>query len=324
MTDFLPESAWAEPASTCPPDFWESTRSSPLAEPPSAPPQLTTRNAPVVRPAAALAADVHELLQSMARKRVPRLDAVRRKLREARASMDLAAIGPSAQALQAATTALDFLDGRTGGERGADFLRQGQSLQRAGRELSSSLASFLERQGIATSVARLVWIELVLESGSLHKRVRQGAHWLLQMEKDLQQQRRQASAGVASRALDELSRHAQAMHQRLQTVHRLCGDARRVHTLCEQLASEHGALCTTLQARVQPALAALQHTLEPLLEAAAYRALVPTELIAAIDAHHALQVELTGALAQLERLHDGNEELASQLASMEVLAARVA
>jgi hypothetical protein len=74
---------------------------------------------------------------------------------------------------------------------------------------------------------------------------------------------------------------------------------------------------------VQPALATLEYALEPLLEAAAYRALVPTELIAAIDAHHALQVELTRALAQIERLHEGNEELAGELASMEVLAARV-
>jgi hypothetical protein len=321
MTDFMPESAGAGPESSSPPDFWESTRSALLAEPSPAP-SPAPRSARVARPAAALAADVHELLQSMARTRVPRLDAVRRKLREARACMDLAAIAPSAQALQAATTALDFLDGRTGGERGADFLRQGEALQRAGRELSASLSTFLERQGIATPVARLVWIELVLESASLHKRVRQGAHWLVQMQKELQGQRRQAGAGVASRALDELARRSRAMHQRLHTVHRLCGDARRVHTLCEQLAAEHGALCTTLQARVQPALATLAYALEPLLEAAAYRALVPTELIAAIDAHHALQVELTRALAQIERLHDGNEELAGELASMEVLAAR--
>lgn len=322
MTDLLPDSAWAEPTTQAPPDFRESTCPAPLAEP--APPQShAPRSASVVRPAAALAADVHALLQSMARKRVPRLDAVRRQLREARACMDLAAIGPSAQALRAATTALDFLDGRTGGERGADFLRQGQALQRAGRDLSASLSTFLQRQGIATPVARLVWIELVLESGSLHKRVRQGAHWLVQMERELRKQRRQAGADVAARALDELARRAQAMHQRLKTVHRVCRDARRVHALCEQLSAEHGALCTTLQSRVQPAIADLQRALEPLLEAAAYRALVPTELIAAIDAHHALQVELTGALAQIEQLHDGNEELASQLASMEILAARV-
>jgi hypothetical protein len=321
MTDFMPESAGTEFQASPSPDFCESSRA-PLPEPPPAP-SSAPGPARSVRPAAALAADVHELLQSMARKRVPRLVAVRRQLREARSCMDLEAIGPSAQALQAATSTLDFLDGRTGGERGADFLRQGQALQTAGRELSASLSTFLERQGIATSVARLVWIELVLESGSLHKRVRQGAHWLLQMEKDLRAQRRQASAGVASSALDELARRARAMHERLRTVHRLCCDARRVHTLCEQLAAEHGALCASLQARVQPAIATLQQALEPLLEAAAYRALVPTELVAPIDAHHALQVELTLTLAQIERLHDGNEELARQLASMEMLAARV-
>jgi hypothetical protein len=162
-----------------------------------------------------------------------------------------------------------------------------------------------------------VWIDLVLESGSLRKRVRQAARWLAEMDQDLVARRKGATSEVTARAIDELARRANGMHARLQNVHRLCGDARSVHTLCEQLARDRSALCATLQDKVRPACAALDEALQPLLHAAAYRALVPTELIGAIDAGHALQVVLTQAAAQILRLRADDDELVTQLAWME-------
>ena len=67
---------------------------------------------------------------------------------------------------------------------------------------------------------------------------------------------------------------------------------------------------------MHPGTQALDQGLQPLLHAVAYRALVPTELMGAIDARHALQVALTQANAQLARLHAGDRELATQLAAM--------
>ena len=309
MTDSMPESAWAEPAATSP-DFPESTLSAPLPQPSPPAPRAEPRPAP------ALASDVNELLESMARKRVPRLAAVRQHLQQTGAALNLAQIEEPLLALHAATTALDFLAGLQGGAAGAEFLGQGLAFTTAAAAWESRMASFLERHASGLPVARLVGIELVLESGSLHKRVRQGAHWLAEMDQDLRHRRRTANSSVASGAIDELARRAKAMHARLQAVHRLCGHARRVHGLCEQQAHARADLCETLQLRVHAACHALGQALQPLLHAIAYRALVPTELIGAIDARHALQVELTQARAQLARLHAGERELAKQLASM--------
>ena len=313
MTDLMPESAWAEAAASSP-DFSESTRPAPLPQPSS--PPLPARRAER-RPAPALAADVNELLESMARKRVPRLKAVRHRLQQARAALNLAQIEEPLQALHTATSALDFLAGRQGGAAAAGFVQQGLAFTAAAAEWEARMASFLQRHASGVPVARLVGIDLVLESGSLHKRVRQGAHWLAEMDRDLLSRRRTANSAVASRAIDELARRAKAMHERLQAVHRLCGHARRVHGLAEEQADERAHLCETLQLRVHPASYALHQALQPLLHAVAHRPLVPTELIVAIDARHALQVELTQAGAQLARLHAGERELATQLASME-------
>jgi hypothetical protein len=136
------------------------------------------------------------------------------------------------------------------------------------------------------------------------------------MDQDLAQRRRQAPPGVAQRAIDELARRGAAMHERLQAVHRLCSEARSVHTASEQLAGERAVLCTTLLDRVLPACTQLDGELQRLLHAAAYRALVPTELIAAIDARHALQVELTQAAAQIIRLQGVEQQLLARLAQM--------
>src|SRR3954468_1150385 len=107
MTDLLPESSWSEPAAHSGADFWESSRPAPLQEQRAARPSQRAQR----RPAAALAADVNELLESMARKRVPRLDAVRGRLCEARRGIPLASVEEALQALQATTTDVDFLGG---------------------------------------------------------------------------------------------------------------------------------------------------------------------------------------------------------------------
>ena len=66
-----------------------------------------------------------------------------------------------------------------------------------------------------------------------------------------------------------------------------------------------------------PACRGLEQELQLLLTAAGYRALVPEELIAAIDASHGLQVELAHAAARLARLRAADAELSAQLSAME-------
>jgi hypothetical protein len=312
MTEFPPESAWSESMHASDRDFWESTRPAPFQERRLSRPSLHAQR----RPAAALAADVNELLESMAVKRVPRLDGVRARLAAARSGLRPDTTDQALHALHAATTALDFLGSRNG-DRAAEFVRQGEALVAASLALRSLSAAFLARHGSEAPVARLVWIDLVLESGSLQKRVRQAARWLAEMDQDLVARRKWTQSDVSARAIEELARRGQAMHARVQTVHRLCTHARSVHVVCEQLAERHAALCATLQERVAPACHRLEQALAPLLVAAARRALQPNELIAAIDARHELQVVLTQAGAQIIRLQEGDAELAAQLSWME-------
>lgn len=312
MTDFLPESAWSESASSGGADYQDTSRPAPLLELRATRPSQRAQR----RPAAALAANVNELLVSLARKRVPRLDAVRERLL-ARPGLPLAPVEDALHALHAATTALDFLAGRSGGERGKDFLRQGDALAAQGSRLNTVVTEFLHREAVQGPLARLNWIDLVVESASLRKRVRRGAHWLAEMDQDLVYRRRDAHNEVAVRAIEELSRRGVAMHERLHAVHRLCTQARAVHALSERVAVERSALCTVLQQRVLPAYERMDESVQPLLHAAAYRALVPTELVGAIDALHELQVVLTQAAAQILRLQDLDRELALQLAAME-------
>lgn len=312
MTDFMPQSRWSDTPSTAAPEFWESSRPAPNQEANAARPagRALRRSAP------ALAADVNELLESMARKRVPRLDAVRERVVQARTGMELDGVEEALRALHGATTALDFLAGRCGGEQSTDFLRQGEVLAAAMEAVAGLVTPFVERHGSESPVARLVWIDLVLESGSLHKRVRQGAHWLAEMDRDLLVRRKGPNTDVTLRAIEQLARRGAAMHEKLQTAHRLCRQARTVHGLCEQVAAERSALCTQLQAEVLPACKELEQALQPLLHAAGYRALVPTELIGAIDARHTLQVALTQAAAQVAQLRAGEQDIANQLQEM--------
>jgi hypothetical protein len=310
MTDFMPESTFAA-SSGMAKMVWGTDSDAPP------PPPRPEREA---RSAASLAAATNQLLEAMVERRVPRLEHARRKLQNTRASTDLTEIDTAVKQLQAETAALDFLAGRSGGDRSPEFLQQGASLAAAAERFGAASSFFTNQHLTHGSVARLLWIELVLEGDSLRKRVRQGARWLAQMDRDLVARRAAATADITHRALEELGRRGQNLHERLHTVHRLCGHARGVHALCEQLAEQRTNFCQTLQVRVAPASQALQQALQPLLEAAGYRPLVPEELISVIEARHALQVFLAQAAAEIVRLHGGDRELAAQLAWMEAKA----
>lgn len=315
MTDFSAESAFAGPTSLVPQMVWGSDSDGSFEPPaPALPPQ---------RSAAALAAATNQLLEALVAKRVPRVDALRLKLQRARPQA-LGEIEHAVNLLHAEMETLDFLAGRGGGDRAPDFSRQGEAVIAASQRLAGVAAALVERHSTQGPVARLLWIELVLESDSLRKRVRQGAHWLAQMNRDLGTRRAAAVAEISQRALDELARRGTSLHQRLQVVHRLCGHARSIHAVCEQMAEQRTALCENLQEKVGPAAARLQAALQPLLDAVSYRPLVPEELMAAIEAQHVVQVCLTQAAAQIVRLQAGDEELTSQLAAMEEKVASLA
>src|SRR3569623_1319792 len=143
------------------------------------------------------------------------------------------------------------------------------------------------------------------------------------MDQDLVQRRRGSNTEVTLRAIDELARRGVTMHERLQSVHRLCNLARAIHGLSEDMAAERAGLWATLQDRVLPACSELDDALQPLLHAAAYRVLVPTELVVAIDASHTLQVGVTQAAAQIVRLRTRDQELALQLGELHDRARRL-
>lgn len=306
MTDMSPESSLSGFASLVPQGFWSP------AEEPSVP-----RPAATQKSAASLASAAQHLLDSMVRKRVPRMETLRRQLQSAGTGPGLEHIDAAIEQLHTAMGELDFLAGRSGGEAATDFARQGAVVATASDHLHGLASAFAEHHATQGPVSRLLWIELVLESASLQKRVRQGAHWLAQMDKELHARRQAATAEVTHRALEELGRRGRVLHERLQTVHRLCGHARSVHLLCEQLAGQRTDLCAALQEKIRPAGARLQGALQPLLEAVAYRPLVPEELMAAIEAHHQMQVLLTQARAEVALLQSCSQELASHLAWIE-------
>ena len=319
MTDSPSESTMSGLSSLTPQTFWVATSPSPIAPKPT----RVVTVLPAQSSAASLAAATHHLLDSMVSKRLPRIDKLRRQLQQSGLGAGLAEIDVAVRGLQDVVEALDFLGGRSGGEKAGEFVLQGAAFGTASERLTALAASFAERNTTEGPVVRLLWIELVLESRSLHKRVRQGAHWMAQLDRDLRVRRSAASSDVTQRALGELTRRAQALHERLQTVHRLCGHVRTVHGVCEQIATLRSELATTLNERVLPARLQLHEALQPLLEAAAYRPLVPEELMAAIEARHQLQVALTQAAAEVVRLLASRDELASLLAAMEEKATRL-
>jgi hypothetical protein len=320
MTD-VTEPSLSGFSSLAPQTFWVSTKPAPLA------PARASRGVtvlPTQSSAASLAAATHQLLESMVGKRVPRLEKLRNQLQQhADIGTGFAQMEEAVHQLHEGMGALDFLGGRNGGDQAADFVQHGVALTTASEHLAGLAAAFTEANGVDAPVMRLLWIELVLESRSLHKRVRQGAVWLAQLDRDLRVRRTAASSDVTQRALGELSRRAQGLHERLQTVHRLCGHVRTLHGICEQLATQRGTLSATLQEKVLPARQRLHDALQPLLDAASYRTLVPEELMAAIETRHELQVALTQAGAEIIRLQASRDELASQLAAMEDKARRL-
>ncbi|MBE7369373.1 hypothetical protein [Ramlibacter pallidus] len=307
MTDFTPESQLSGYPSLVPQGMWTDAQEPTPARPASAPQQS----------AASLAAAAQHLLDSMVRKRVPRVDALRRQLQLATAGPSLEHVDAALADLHDAIAALDFIAGRNGGDRALEFLQQCAAIHRAGKSLQDLAGRLTEHHATQAPVSRLLWIELVLESASLQKRVRQGAHWLAQMDRELHKRRQSATAEVSHRALEELGRRGRTLRERLQTVHRLCGLARSVHAACEQLAQQRAVLGTTLQVKVPAAGDRLHDALQPLIEALAYRPLVPEELVAAIDTRHAMQVTLTQARAEVALLQSGVQDLAVQLAGIE-------
>lgn len=313
MTDFAPESAFA-PSSHVPQMVWGSDSDGSFEPPPPA--------QPAPRSAAALATATNQLLEALVAKRVPRIDVLRRRLQEALPA-DLPTVHDAVQQLQAGMEALDFLAARDG-ERLPLFLRGGEAVVAASARLAGLGTTLAQAHVTDLPVVRLVWIEMVLESDSLRKRVRQGANWIAQMNRDLASRRAAATLDVTRQALDELGKRGSALHRRLQLVHRLCGHARGIHALCEQLLEQRSGLCATLQDKVEPACGRLRTALQPLLVAAAYRPLVPEELLGAVEAHHEAQVCLAQAAAQLVQLRAGEQELAAQLAGMEEKAAGLA
>lgn len=309
MTDMSPESSLSGFASLVPQGFWSPTEEA------SAPKPAATGSPQ--KSAASLASAAQHLLDSMVRKRVPRMETLRRQLQSAGCGPSLEHIAAAIQQLHSAMAALDFLAGRSGGEAATDFARQGVVVATASEHLQGLASAFAEHHATQGPVSRLLWIELVLESASLQKRVRQGAHWLAQMDRELHARRQAATAEVTHRALEELGRRGRALHERLQTVHRLCGHARSVHVLCEQLAGQRTGLCAALQDKIRPAGTQLQGALQPLLEAVAYRPLVPEELMAAIEARHRMQVLLTQARAEVALVQSASQEIASHLTWIE-------
>jgi hypothetical protein len=321
MSDPTPDSSQSGFSSLSPQTFWVSTKEAPL---PAPRPTRGVTVLPAQSSAASLAAATHQLLDSMVGKRVPRLEKLRKQLQQhANIGSGFAQMEEAVHKLHEGTAALDFLGGRNGGDKAADFVRHGAALTGASEHLAGLAAAFTEANGVDAPVMRLLWIELVLESRSLHKRVRQGAVWLAQLDRDLRTRRTATSSDVTQRALSELSRRAQGLHERLQTVHRLCGHVRTLHVVCEQLATQRGTLSATLQEKVLPARQGLHDALQPLLEAASYRTLVPEELMAAIEARHVLQVALTQAGAEIIQLQASRDALASQLVGMEEKALRL-
>lgn len=311
MTDFISLSSIGDPSSFPEPP-WAASAPPPRRQRPAPP------RAPVpARSVATIAATVHQLLAGLSERRVPRVDQLRQQLQQAECGWDLRETTHALRALHDATGALDFLAGRGGQAKGEEFRQQGVTVGAAARRLGSAAMVFLGKQASDAAVARLLWIDLQLECHELEKRVRKGLGWVVDMEHELAQRQEAATAEVSQRALQELARRCQSLEDRLHLVNGLCGAARAARGLGQQVARQRTAVAASLQDKVRPRGLALQHALQPLLDAAGTRALEAAELLAAIDARHDLQVALTEAGADLLQLQSLQKELDAQLAWME-------
>jgi hypothetical protein len=269
------------------------------------------------RSASSLAAAAQQLLQGLTGKRVPRLGTLRQRLQDAEATWDPRELDRALHALQDASAAVDFMPARGRDFPVAEFRRQAGAVGTAARRLATLGLHFIGRHAADAAITHLLWGELLMESRSIDKRVREGLHWLRDMEQELATRRAAATAPVSQQALEELSRRREALEDRLHLVQGVCGAARAARALGDQVQAHRAAVCSLLQDEVRPASLKLQHRLQGLLEAAQGRAPEPAELLAAIENRHEVEVAVTRAVAELEHLHALQQELATQLAWME-------
>jgi hypothetical protein len=268
------------------------------------------------RSASSLASAAHQLLHGLAGRRVPRLGNVRERLQNAEATWDLRELDRTLHALQHASAEVDFLPARGRPFPLAEFQRQAGTVDAAARRLATIGLHFVGRHAADSAVTRLLWAELLMESRSIDKRVRQGLNWLRDMEQELAMRRAAATAEVSHRALQELGRRGEVLEDKLHLVQGLCGAARAARNLGDQVQAHRSALCNLLHDEVRPASLKLQQRLQALLEGAQARHPEPAELLAAIDSRHELEVAVTRCVAELHHLQCLQNELQTQLAWM--------
>ena len=269
------------------------------------------------RSASSLAAAAQQLLQGLTGSRVPRLATLRQRLQDSEATWDPRELDRALHALQDACAAVEFLPAHGRAFPAAVFRRQAGTVGTAARRLATLGLHFVGRRAADAAVTHLLWMELLMESRSIDKRVRQGLHWLRDMEQELATRRAAATAPVSQQALQELTRRREALEDRLHLVQGLCGAARAARALGDQVQAHRTAVCHLLQDELRPSSLKLQHRLQALLEAAQVRAPEPAELLAAIEIRHDVEVAVTRTLAELHHLHELQQELATQLAWME-------
>lgn len=288
------------------PVFWESTRAAVLADPETA---LVPGHS-----ASGLLAGVQQLIERAMRKRVPRIDALQLRLQQATQGGDLQALVQALRGLDQEASRLDVLAARSGGDAADALARQCVAVTAAANHLWTIEAQVLTREAAVTQVARLLWIELLLEAAALDKRVRRGTQWLAEVHQDLAGRRALATLVVTHRALDELARRARELHDRLHVLRSLCSRARGVHARCEALADDRAALCRRLADQVRAGSTRLQESMQPLVRATDSAQISAADLVGVVDARHELQVALAQAGAQAARVEAHEQELARDLA----------
>lgn len=307
MTDFAPASPLSEFPESTAPTFWAAaaTGSRIANDPAGAAPGAS---------AAALAASVQELLHTVVERRVPRIDALRDRLQGARPLREMADLVQALQALYAGAAQLDFLQAREGAVTSAAFLQQAGAVIVDIQRLWVAGASYFQRHG-TREAKEAVGADLEHASRSLDRRVQQGLLWLGAMEADLAVRRAAGTAEVALRALDELEKRGQALRRRLEVVEELADHTRRALATAAQLLDGHAVFAQTLRAHVGPATLRLHSGLQALVEQDT-APLEPARLLPLVDAAHDLQVALTQAGADVQRLHAADQALAAHLAHL--------
>lgn len=312
MTDYLPDSARA-PLQPPPYSAWSA---GPVGIDTDIDADIDAEAPPAPRiSAAALASSLNELLAGIAARRVPHLDALRCRLQDEHAGNELAELQYCLKMVQDGASGLDVLSARGTGAEAESFMEQVGTLAEAMHQLTLVGGSFLQRNQPASSVARAVCMGLKIETAALDERLRQGMGWLHELAKDVVERHSAATAEVSQLALRELARRGGVLKERLDELDSLCGHARNVLELAEQFYALRAALCETLQRRVRPRSRGLHEVLRPLLQGDG-RAPQAAELMAVVDAQHALQVVLTEAGADLAHLRAYERKLMAHLTGM--------